>query len=194
MHCFPKKGNSPDFAAPGKGGTLGALLAPDPPSADIAMFGQYLSLVAHMGWADQQVLGALRRSGTPADAWIELFGHILGAEQVWLARLEERAPSVAVWPALTIDECDLLAQQNQLGFVAFIGRLGSAGDQRKIPYRNSAGQDFESTVQDILFQVSLHGSYHRGQIALGMRQHGVAPAPTDYIGFVRGTPAATRQT
>jgi uncharacterized damage-inducible protein DinB len=65
--------------------------------------------------------------------------------------------------------------------------------QRVVPYRNSAGLAFESTVEDILLHVCLHGSYHRGQIARAVRQGGATPAPTDYIGFIRGSPAATRQ-
>jgi uncharacterized damage-inducible protein DinB len=40
--------------------------------------------------------------------------------------------------------------------------------------------------------VALHGAYHRGQIAQLLRQNGAQPAATDYIGFVRGVPAATR--
>jgi uncharacterized damage-inducible protein DinB len=38
----------------------------------------------------------------------------------------------------------------------------------------------------------LHGAYHRGQIALLIRQAGAVPAPTDYVAFVRGAPTATR--
>jgi uncharacterized damage-inducible protein DinB len=172
---------------------LALYLTADTFFANIAMSRQYLSLLAHMDWADQHVLAALRRSDPPDPAWLELFAHILGAEAVWLARLEQRPPAVAVWPRLTIDECEGLVRENHLGFVSYIGLLGAEGDQARISYRNSAGQAFASTVQDILLHVCLHGSYHRGQIALQMRQHGVAPAPTDYIGFVRGTAAATRQ-
>jgi uncharacterized damage-inducible protein DinB len=37
----------------------------------------------------------------------------------------------------------------------------------------------------------LHGQYHRGKINLLLRQAGLAPAPVDFISFVRGVPAAT---
>jgi len=39
----------------------------------------------------------------------------------------------------------------------------------------------------------MHGCYHRGQVAMLIRDGGGTPAPTDYIAFVRGAPAATRQ-
>ncbi|HYJ78559.1 MAG TPA: DinB family protein [Longimicrobiaceae bacterium] len=63
---------------------------------------------------------------------------------------------------------------------------------REVPYINSAGQGFQSTIGDILLHVALHGAYHRGQVAAAVRARGGAPVPTDYIAFVRGVPAATR--
>ena len=62
--------------------------------------------------------------------------------------------------------------------------------ERTVHYRNSAGAEFDSKISDILLHVALHGSYHRGKIAAALRGAGADPAPTDYIGFVRGVPAA----
>ena len=70
--------------------------------------------------------------------------------------------------------------------------LDEAALARNVHYTNSAGLEFDSTVGDILLHVALHGAYHRGQIALLVRAGGSAPAPTDYIQFTRGAPAATR--
>lgn len=36
----------------------------------------------------------------------------------------------------------------------------------------------------------MHGQYHRGKVNLLLRQADRTPAPTDYIAFVRGVPAA----
>ena len=60
-------------------------------------------------------------------------------------------------------------------------------------YRNSAGTAFDSRIDDILMHVAVHGAYHRGQVALSLRQEGVRPNPTDYIAFIRGAPTATRE-
>ena len=37
----------------------------------------------------------------------------------------------------------------------------------------------------------MHGSYHRGQVTMLVRDAGAEPQPTDYNRFVRGVPAAT---
>jgi uncharacterized damage-inducible protein DinB len=150
-------------------------------------------LFSHLGWADQAVIAAMRQTPTPNQEWLELFGHVLGSEHVWFARIEGRTPELAVWPALSIEECAAVAQANLQNYQLLAEQADAVRLGTMIHYRNSAGREFDSTVEDILLHVCLHGSYHRGQIARAMRQGGAVPAPTDYIGYIRGAPAATRQ-
>jgi uncharacterized damage-inducible protein DinB len=107
-----------------------------------------------------------------------------------LARLSGRRPDVAVWPSLSLDDAATLAERNANDFDALLSSLSSHASDRTIVYRNSAGREFADTVEDILLHVALHGSYHRGQVSLVIRGGGGEPAPTDYIAFVRGVPAA----
>lgn len=150
-------------------------------------------LFAHLGWADQAVIAALRQTATPDQDWLNLFAHVLGAEHVWLSRIEGREAELAVWPTLTVDECATVAQANLAGYTDLLPRVDPGQLGRMVHYRNSAGREFDSTIEDILLHVCLHGSYHRGQIARAIRLEGGVPAPTDYIGYIRGVPAATRQ-
>jgi uncharacterized damage-inducible protein DinB len=149
-------------------------------------------LVEHMAWADARALKALRKSEGASELAHSELAHVLGAEHVWLARLEGRPATVAVWPELSVDECEALARETQAGFRAFVERQDDTTLERTVHYRNSAGAEFDSKVSDILLHVALHGSYHRGKVAVALRASGAEPAATDYIGFVRGVPAATR--
>lgn len=149
-------------------------------------------LFAHLAWADEHVLQSLRDGGDDAPHARELFAHILGSELTWLARIEGRRSDVPVWPDLSLDECAALASRVCASYDRLLASLDEAGLARMVHYRNSAGAEFDSTVADILLHVVLHGSYHRGQVALLIRADGSAPAPTDYIAFRRGAPAATR--
>jgi uncharacterized damage-inducible protein DinB len=153
------------------------------------MLNQIRKLVQHMEWADTRVLGALR-AAPQLSVPVELFGHVLGAEQVWLARLENRKSAVAVWPGLTIDQCAAVSAESAAGYKRLVAGLTEADLDGEIEYTNSAGDGFRSTRGDILLQVMMHGSYHRGQIAASLRAGGAEPAPTDYIAFARGAPAA----
>ncbi|MGH7591144.1 MAG: DinB family protein [Gemmatimonadales bacterium] len=150
-------------------------------------------LIAHLEWADGRTLKALRAASALDPATLELYAHILGAEATWLARLDSRAPAVAVWPSLTLDQCEALAAENARGFKAYLERPSAPDLTHGITYRNSAGDEFTSTVEDILLHVAMHGAYHRGQVARALRQAGAVPEPTDYIAFTRGAAAATRR-
>ena len=147
-------------------------------------------LVDHLVWADEVALAALRESpGTDARG-LAFYSHILGAEGAWLARIAGRQYEGKIWPTLTLDEAAALAARNAAELRALIAPLTEADLAREIDYRNSAGREFRSSLEDILLHVALHGSYHRGQVALVIRGGGGEPIGTDYIGFIRGAPAA----
>ena len=139
------------------------------------------------------MLAGVRNASGPSPKVVEVYSHILGAEHVWLSRINAVAPRFAVWPALTIDEAERLAAANIEGYRMILSGITAETLDAPITYRNSAGDQFTSTLDDILTHVALHGSYHRGQIAASLRAAGQVPNPTDYIAFSRGAPAATRR-
>ena len=153
----------------------------------------FTALFDHVEWADQLVLGSLREAGTPPPKALEVYAHVLGAEHVWLSRINGVAPRFAVWPTLSIDEAERLAAANVESYATILAAMTAESLDAPITYRNSAGDQFTSTLEDILTHVALHGSYHRGQIAASLRAAGQTPNPTDYIAFRRGAPAATRR-
>ena len=146
-------------------------------------------LWAHLAWADGILLDALRAGPIP-EAAVREYAHILGAEEVWLARLEQRPARTPVWPELPLDQLGSLAGLLQVGYRDFLDRLDDRALERVVAYTNTAGTSFENSVQDILLHVALHGQYHRGKVNLILRQGGHLPAPADYIAYVRGVPAA----
>ncbi|MGO9464625.1 MAG: DinB family protein [Isosphaeraceae bacterium] len=138
-----------------------------------------------MAWADTQTLAALR--DCPA-AWADalgLFAHMLGAEHIWLARLQGSQASRPVWPTLSIPECEAVAAENAAGYRAYIEKLAESDLAKVVSYRNSKGEGYANTVLDILTHVVIHGAYHRGQIAKAIGRAGGKTADTDYIIFVR---------
>jgi uncharacterized damage-inducible protein DinB len=150
-------------------------------------------LCRHMTWADNEILRALRTASSVPDAAVREFAHVVGAEEVWLSRLERRASDLAVWPTVYLDDLARHIVKVHEGYERFVAQLSDAGFAGTIAYKNSAGQSFDNRVSDILTHVALHGQYHRGKINLLLRQAGLTPAPTDYIAVVRGAPAATQR-
>ena len=146
-------------------------------------------LWAHSRWADLALFEAMHAAAPQDRAWRE-YAHVLGAEAVWLARLEERPAPVAVWPTLNPEEAGSLRAQVVMGYDTYFRGINEESLVRVVRYSNSAGQVFTTATVDILLHVALHGQYHRGKINLLLRQSGVEPVSVDYIGFVRGVRAA----
>jgi uncharacterized damage-inducible protein DinB len=146
-----------------------------------------LNLMNHVAWADAQALAAITSidASCPERAQAtRLYAHVAGAEHIWLSRLEGRRPVHPVWPELALEAAAALATESLAGLRA-IADAPAETLAREVEYQTTTGQLFRHTAADILSHVALHGSYHRGQMALLARQGGGAPVTTDYIVFAR---------
>ena len=140
-------------------------------------------LFEHNWWANDALMTELRREAPDAET-LRLFSHVVATEHLWLSRIDAVKARVAVWPALKLDEVAALERENRARLRELLKRPDDSRAQW-VHYRNSAGNEFDNTVHDILTHVAMHGHYHRGQIARAMRSAGREPVYTDYIGFVR---------
>jgi uncharacterized damage-inducible protein DinB len=153
----------------------------------------YRRLFRYDRWANGEVLNALHAATAGFDAhtavaseevvqeFLRRLAHILGAEWLWLARLNVPGEAAGVWPELTLEQC--ARQVETLGSVwqGYLGELGEDGLRQTIAYTNSKGEPWQSRIDDVLTHVVMHSAYHRGQIALEMRAAGLNPAYTDFI-------------
>ncbi|HEX9128904.1 MAG TPA: hypothetical protein VF850_07085, partial [Gemmatimonadaceae bacterium] len=110
----------------------------------------FTRLFHHVEWADARVLESLRSAQNPQKRALELYSHILGSEHVWLSRINGTTRRVDVWPVLTLDECERLGKENVAAFRDLVSRLTPDLLEKSINYRNSAGDQFTSTVEDML--------------------------------------------
>jgi len=145
----------------------------------------------HVFWADLTLLRAVLATEDSSAEAVREYAHVIGAEEVWLARLQNRPSRLGVWPAVSCTELQAVVEQTHTAWRAFLAARDHDDPGDTVTYTNSAGQTFTTPVADILLHVPLHGQYHRGKINLLLRQAGRQPAPTDYITFVRGVSAAT---
>ena len=138
-------------------------------------------------WANADVLSAMTadESGASPTRPLQILAHILSAERLWFERLRQQPQSLAVWPEFTPDECKAKMCEIAKLWREYFAQLSPPGLSRKIAYKNSKGEPWASTVQDVLTHVVVHSAYHRGQIATLMRAAGSPPAYTDFIHAVR---------
>ena len=147
-------------------------------------------LFDHAAWADAELRRALEATDAPAADALREYAHVLGADEVWLARLEGRASDLKVWPDVSVAEFAEWGARIADGYRGYLARIDESELTRVVKYTTSSGMALETAVVDILAHVALHAQYHRGKINLLLRQSGGEPAPTDFIHFARGVPAA----
>jgi uncharacterized damage-inducible protein DinB len=136
-------------------------------------------------WANRSVLDAFKRIGSPPEKSLRWFAHILAAEDLWLTRLTSETRNVVVWPSLNFAQCESYLEEQIEDWDSYLAKLTPDILASTITYRNTKGEPWTDTLQDILTHVSMHSAYHRGQIAADLRANGHEPPYTDYIEAVR---------
>ena len=77
------------------------------------MIDQLRRLVEHQAWADAHVLAGLRSDPGTDSAALDYFAHVIAVEHVWMSRIQQRPAEVAIWPKLSLDECESLAKRTR---------------------------------------------------------------------------------
>lgn len=111
-----------------------------------------------------------------------LTSHTLNAHHIWNHRIFGVSPALFVWQLLEIKDLQTINLEN---FEHSIEIIQKKGFSEKIAYTNSSGQNYTNTVQEILFHLINHSTYHRGQIISLLKNNGVEPITTDYIFYKR---------
>lgn len=144
-----------------------------------------IRLLKYDAWANEDVLRALKGMKDPSARAIQLLAHIASAQWLWLERMKGVPQSLPVWPEWTLDNIDSQLPKLKREWKIFLGERKAADLALRFQYTNSKGEHFSSTIGDASLHVAMHGAYHRGQIALAMRDSGGEPAYTDFIHSVR---------
>lgn len=138
-----------------------------------------IRLYRYDDWANREEVERLRAVNSPGA--LRLLGHIIGAQWLWITRIRAEDAKMAVWPELSIEQCAAELDPLRDAWAALV-----RGDlAKKVEYRNSKGEPWSSTVDDVATHVVMHGAYHRGQMATLIRQGGDTPAYTDLIHAAR---------
>src|SRR5512146_50384 len=116
---------------------------------------------------------------------VDLMAHIVAARRLWLSRmgvskekleLSDLEPQKVAFSALP----DVVNQTERM-WADYMIRLDEAELRRTFEYKSFDAGKFRNVVEDILMQLHGHSLYHRGQIALLVRQAGGVPTSTDFL-------------
>jgi uncharacterized damage-inducible protein DinB len=153
---------------------------PPPHAAD-----DFATLLRYNQWANARVLDTLQSAGDVPERALELFSHLLRSQDVWYGRVQNTDHAdLDFW---TTDSLSACAERLDAGTQRWDALLSSRSDalDQPISYTNSKGTAFETPLRDLLTHIVNHGTHHRAQIALLLREADISPPATDYIFFVR---------
>lgn len=136
-------------------------------------------------WANKTLITTLEEYGTsvPANS-LHLLSHMMNTQYIWLARIKGIVPAMGVWDDHSLEICKSLHEESSFNLKKEI-EIHAHDLQQMITYKNSTGNTYENSINDILLHIFNHGTYHRAQIATDSRINGLKPVNTDYIAFVR---------
>lgn len=107
--------------------------------------------------------------------------HILLSERVWLERIKGKIAQSEIWTTLPGSRLkEYFDQSNKEYHLLLRDDL-----ERVVTYKRFRGEEFHSSVADILIHLTNHGAHHRGQMAMITSSLNIRPLNTDYIQYCR---------
>ncbi len=138
--------------------------------------------------ANRSFLGLMQSMEDPSDRMVALMGHILNAQSIWLKRINREPDLPVPWRELEVENMPDLDDKNYLKTRQLLDKLESGRDYNLnsvIQYKNSKGLDFKNTIWEILLHIVNHSTYHRGQLAVLLKENNIEPPATDFIFYRR---------
>jgi uncharacterized damage-inducible protein DinB len=139
---------------------------------------------AYNAWANGRVVDCLQKQNVSDEKILSVFGHLMAANFIWLHRIKGLPKSeYELWGKYDLSLLNKMVEEADAQWTAFINETDQF--DRVLKYTNYVGQYFENNVQQIMIHLVNHGTYHRGQVAMLLRQKGFEPVNTDFITYDR---------
>ncbi|MGY6544565.1 DinB family protein [Arthrospiribacter ruber] len=119
-----------------------------------------------------------KHKGRVSENCLRIFSHILNAQDIWNNRILGKSQHYGVWQVHPLDS---LKSINQAVHQKTSEILSESNLEQIISYKTSKGLQFNDTIQDIMTHIVNHGTYHRGQVAMMLREEVDEAVSTDFI-------------
>lgn len=144
----------------------------------------FLKWYSYNAWANRRVIGSLERQAVTDEKILSVMGHLVSANFIWLNRIKDLPKSkYELWGTYDVPGLKRMVEESDEMWMSFIRE--NENFDRVLKYKNYVGDYFENNVQQIMIHLVNHGSYHRGQVAMLLRQKGYEPINTDFITYDR---------
>ncbi len=149
-------------------------------------FQRFQELFDYDLWANRMAIASVEPVAQKSERAMKVLGHLFGAQRVWLSRFRNpEPPNAQPWPDLNCAEALAAAEELHRDLQTMLGSFAPERIEQDLVYRTTKGAEFRTPIRDLLTHLLMHSAYHRGQVAMAVRDAGGTPAATDYVVYVR---------
>ncbi|HWA33465.1 MAG TPA: DinB family protein [Cyclobacteriaceae bacterium] len=144
----------------------------------------FLQLYRYNAWSNDRVINCLLQQNVSHEKILTLMGHVVAAQFIWLHRIKGLPPpSLKLWDTYNLADLAKLASDAGKQWIEFVESTDNFN--RELSYKNYVGDPYVNNVESIMIHLVNHSTYHRGQVALLLRENGLEPVNTDFITYDR---------
>ncbi len=137
-------------------------------------------------WANHRYLVCLEEADVKNDRLPILLGHLISSQIVWLHRIKDLPTSpFPLWEHYKLRELRSMLEESTTNWTNYLEDHRFETFEEMIFYKNSKGVKYENTIGQIITHVIHHGTYHRSQMAVLMKEENLIPPITDFIAYAR---------
>lgn len=109
--------------------------------------------------------------------------HLAGAEWVWLELFCGRSPSAVPWlkETETLDALRARWQSIESDMRGYLAALQPEALSARLTFQYLKGETWTYPLWQCLVHLVNHGTYHRGQVTMALRQLGATPPGIDFL-------------
>jgi uncharacterized damage-inducible protein DinB len=145
----------------------------------------FKQLFDYDAWANLALLNKFEKQFPVNPRIYELYSHLIAAHRIWLDRCMGIPQSTALWPDSLPAEMQMDQEANYLDWLAFINQLNEGDFDKTVTYTNSKGDIFTNKLINIIAHTINHGTYHRGNLTILMKEEGFVLDNLDLITYIR---------
>ena len=149
------------------------------------MINHFYNLFEYDFWANKRVIDVITKDNRIDTKSELLFSHILNSQQIWYSRIMGNVMGQSPWDIIPCQQFSEIAQLINEHWKALLKEKDAKSLRKIINYKNTSGEKFSNTLEEILTHIINHSTYHRAQISAHLKSSGKNPPITDYIAFAR---------
>jgi len=141
----------------------------------------YAEQFQYTKWAQHKLIEVTLGLNPLPDTIHSLFSHLILAPEIWFERYHQQSSTGNPWGLVAPAELLLRSAAILEVWRTEVARLSVEELTQPFTFVDRKGETRELVLEVVVQQLLYHSIYHRGQLAIFIREQGIQVPPTDYL-------------